>query len=272
MAIQAPTGEGTQQNIRSLNTLPAQRSYHYTKHFEPIYIYNVGRWAGEDRPFWVRNSGTGHTFVVPLCPREGDKVDGKEIAEKLRAMDNTITDEQITAVVRGMKAGDFSMPCLVPDPVVEFYPVRLGSPPKAETWEGKRIAQEVVNMVPGDDGVGTGKDPHSDLRFWGLFIAKGKVPTKDELVEADAWYVKRLDQLVTEANELYRDNRAKDIRKIHRFAAEERGISVPWNKNIQELAEPEKATCEFCRNTIIAGAKKCQHCGEWLDGRNIAKK
>ena len=29
--------------------------------------------------------------------------------------------------------------------------------------------------------------------------------------------------------------------------------------------EPQKTTCPFCGEEILSVAKKCKHCGEWLD-------
>lgn len=263
MAIPIPNQTETAKQIRKVNELPRQ-SYHYTKTFDPIYIYNIGRWAGEDRNFWVRNAGTGHTFIIPLAAAKDFK-HTEDYAEKLRELDPNLSEEEIKAIIRGVRAGEHSMPCLVQDPTIEFYPTRLGSPAKAETWEGKRIAQEVVNMVPGDDGVGAGKNPQNDLRFWGVFIAKGKVPTKQEMDEVRVWYFKRLDEKITEGNELFRDNRFKEILRVHRFAAEERGIKAPWNKELQEMTEPKRVPCPECRELIMEGARVCIHCKTRFD-------
>lgn len=274
MAIPIPRQDKAAQDIRNMNVL-GRGSYKYSKHFEPIYIYNIGRWAGEGKTVWVRSAGTGHSFVIPLASKPGDKhPSDEEFAVKLLELDKDLSEAEINRIIKGVKAGEHSLPALVQDPTIEFYPTRLGSPAKAETWEGKRIAQEVVSMVPGDDSVGAGKDPSSDLRYWGVFIAKGKVPTKAEMDEVRTWYFKRLDSLIEEANELFRNNEFKRLNetKVFRFAATERGIDVPWNKNIQDMAAPKKAACPICMNSIIEGAKKCQHCGEWLDGRDAEVK
>jgi len=268
MAIPVPGRDEAARNIRSMNVLP-RSSYKYGKKFDPIYIYNIGRWAGEGHNFFVRSSGTGHTFVIRLNAAQDFK-HTENYAEQLRELDPSLSEKEVEQIVHGVKSGIHSMPTLVEDPVIEFYPTMLGSPAKSETWAGTRIAQEIVNLWPGDDGVSAGKSPESDLRYWGVFIAKGKVPTKEEMAEVRQWYHKRLDQKITEADELARDNRFKEIQRVHRFALSERGISRPWNKSMEEMTEPKKAACPVCLNSIIEGAKKCQHCGEWLDGRKAA--
>jgi hypothetical protein len=270
MAIPIPNPrDTTAAKIREVNILP-QHTYKYSKTFDPIYVYNIGRWAGEGRSTWVRNSGTGHTFVIGLAASPEFR-HTENYAKQLRELDESLSDEEIKEIVAGVRAGRHSMPTLVPDPVIEFYPTRLGSPPKSETWEGMRVAQEIVNLIPGDDGVGAGKEPASDLRYWGVFIAKGKVPTKAEMDEVREWYFKRLDSLIKQGNELFRNNEFKVLNqtKVYRWAAGERGIDVAWNKTMQEMAGPKKTLCPVCINPIIEGAKKCQHCGEWLDGRDV---
>jgi len=265
MAIPVPNRDEAAKSIRGMNVLP-RTSYKYSKKFEPIYIYNIGRWAGEGQNFFVRASGTGRSFVITLAAQPDFK-HTENYAARLMEMDPSLTDEEIERIVKGVKAGLHSMPTLVEDPVIEQYPTMLGSPAKSETWEGKRIAQEIVNLWPGDDGVSAGKNPDSDLRYWGVFIAKGKVPTKEEMAEVRTWYNKRLDQLVTAGDELARDNRFREIQRIHRFALTERGMVRPWNKSAEELSEPKKSACPMCFEPIMEGAKKCKHCGEFLDGR-----
>src|SRR6185312_877628 len=245
MAIPVPSQEKTAKQIRSMNLLPQGREpYRYRNQFEPIYIYNIGKWAGENQAAFIRNSGTGHTFVIPL--REPKEFNAADAGKMLAELDPELSKEELKQILDGVKAGLHSMPCLVPDPLIEFYPTRLGSPPKAETWEGKRIAQDITNLWPGDDSVSAGKNPNDDLRYWGVFIAKGKVPTKAEMDEVREWYMKRLNQLINEADDLARDNRFKEIQKIHRFALTERGLTRPWNKTAEEMSEPAKIACPFC--------------------------
>lgn len=72
--------------------------------------------------------------------------------------------------------------------------------------------------------------------------------------------------------ELSKAKAAEDKQQRRREAAErkeqkqaEQARQEFQRTNLQQIVSDSEAVCPFCKNTIKMGAKKCQHCGEYLD-------
>jgi len=234
MALQNQVSPGTKTGFDKNNAINKNRFHDpYLRQFPPIKIYNVGQWALGGKGF-INRLTCGGTWLIPL------RKDGQEVSDPLE----------------------------VPDPYTEYSPQGLGSSEKEISVSGMRLAQEIINQSDGEDlspGVNNGKSPENDLRQWGVFIAKGDKPTTQEIAEASERYKKTLMRYVEEARQLWALNEKKWIQPIHYFAAKILRVKDDWNKQVIDSVAPETFACPACMNQILKGARKCVHCGEWIE-------
>ena len=103
-------------------------------------------------------------------------------------------------------------------------------------------------------GVGTNLHPRNCLLQYGVFVPKGKEPTRKEIAEANARLMTYADNLISEADASM-DLPAKERQQIindpegrHMWAAKVRNANRPW-----------------VRESQASDAVKCRKCGKWND-------
>lgn len=198
-----------------------------------VYIFNVGPWPHK------RELGSAGTYLIPAC------LEGKEYSEPLIL--NGIEDEPYpinertcTTLPKAGKAGQLS-----------------GS------GEGSDLAQQII-------GVGPHVAPNSSLIPFGVFASTNKVPTKAELVKAQAALNAKYLELVRLASEAHArgPNAVSEVidpdwhfvaaRKLLKTVAE-----CPWLANSSAPAKREN--CPSCGTVYDIGIMKCRDCGFILD-------
>lgn len=234
MAIQPGTTPGSATGYEEVNKISRGRFRDpYLREFEPVRIFNVGQWGVGGASF-IRVFTCGSHWMIPL------RKDGEVV----------------------------SAPLEVPDPYIEYYAKGLGSTEGENTISGMRLAQEIIGQSSGEDlspGVSAGKSYETDLRRWGVFIAKGPVPTKEEIAEATRRYHETLKALCAEAKQLFGMNEKKWIQPMHYFAGRVLRIKDDWNKDVMDSAQPETQACPACGEQIKIGVAKCGKCQAILD-------
>lgn len=228
MSISVPQ-TGTLTGNDKKNAITRQRFRDpYLKENAPIKIFNVGQWGMGHNDF-IRVSTFDGMKLIPLR-KEGEK---------------------------------FSEALEVTDPYIQYSSNGLGSSERETVISGMRMAQEIIGQSDGSDlspGVNFNKSKDTDLRMWGVFIAKGAQPTEEELFEANRRYRATLEGLVAEARMLWGMNEKIGIRGHHYFAAKVLGVKEPWNSATVVEERPSTKSCPDCANQILAAARVCMHC------------
>jgi hypothetical protein len=131
-----------------------------------------------------------------------------------------------------------------------YYGETVGKKPRIV--EAMEIAQDLVahwrDIVIGTD---SGYGP-------GIFIAKGDVPTEEELENARASQEAYFEYLIQQAEQKHRDNKGDEITDTHRAAAKWMGREgYEWTKRISQIVTKE---CPLCTVQIPAKAVICPNC------------
>ena len=149
----------------------------------------------------------------------------------------------------------------------------IGACQKGEPYAVLPIGDRVILKDMGDDRhervVIPGEELAEDLvqryRPNGVFWSASEKPDKAALQDAAALYSEACRQSVAEADSIW--DRTHDRGKISirsRNAAEHLGLTRKWNDD-GSLSNMKR--CPYCAESIMADARKCKECNEWLDGR-----
>lgn len=154
----------------------------------------------------------------------------------------------------------------------QYGTMEIGACPKGEPYAVLVVQDRVITKDLGDDRIEKvsilGSEIADDLvqryRQNGIFWSQLEKPTKGDLATAGELYAEACRQAVSEADSIW--DRTHDRGKIAvraRNAAEHLGLSRKWN---EDGALSNTKRCPFCAESIMADARKCKECGEWLDG------
>lgn len=108
----------------------------------------------------------------------------------------------------------------------------------------------------------------ANLKWFGVFITHNQKPTQKEVSDAKECLQRMMELIYATGSDLVSQNvnvRPED-RRIYNEAAQFLG-----HKQLYGTSAHMMATCPICKNSIIAGAKKCTHCNEMLTPENIKK-
>ena len=120
--------------------------------------------------------------------------------------------------------------------------------------EGLQIAQDVLF-------IGRGYAPQLNREEWGMFISETAEPTPKQIRDAQARLRQTQAKLVSEADNLERNNKRSEIGEIHRQAAEALGLNKAWLPT-----EPVEAeACPACNKRIDPSSIICPECSAILD-------
>lgn len=142
---------------------------------------------------------------------------------------------------------------------------------KGEPYAVIPIHDRVIKKDMGDDRFEpvtiSGEDIAADLvqryRPNGVFCSTSERPAKSEVSDAAELYGEACREAVSEADSIW--DRTHDRGKISiraRNAAAHLGLTRKWN---DDGAHSNTKRCPFCAETILADARKCKECNEWLD-------
>lgn len=123
--------------------------------------------------------------------------------------------------------------------------------------DGHMVALDLI-------GVGFGLHKHNSLVQYGVFVPKGKRPTKEEVAAARLELSQYRDRLIQEARDAYDKGpaeRAATIGERHLWAARSVGLNEKW---VHGQHTQESVQCASCGRFNAAGVAKCQ-CGTILD-------
>ena len=186
---------------------------------QKIHVFSVGPWAK------VMDTGSTGTFFMPACPFD------KPYVELLRPSrhDPKVMEPPIDAIME------------------EFYPGE-------GKWES--LADDGREFALAMLGIGRGNHPSNALTHFGLFVADGDKPTKQELADARAALEVTCLRLCKEADTVYSTDRKLASRvilpEVHFVAAKVVGRDNPVDSPWMLAAAPE-------------GRKKCKVCGRVVD-------
>lgn len=130
--------------------------------------------------------------------------------------------------------------------------------------EGRYIAEQVI-------GIGKMLSPANSFLKYGVFIAAGEKPTRQELEAARAELRKHFQELVQEARSAYAQGPKEaeaTIRETHRLAARELNLNdEPW----LVTANPEaRQKCPACGTMAAAEVILCPNCKFIFDEKKYA--
>ena len=109
--------------------------------------------------------------------------------------------------------------------------------------------------------IGRGYTPDLDRRRWGLFISESPNASKAQIKEAKSELLKTYGKLVSDADNLERNNKRDQIGEIHRVAARALGVTKAWMPETPR----EASNCPACQKMIDIESVKCPHCSAILD-------
>lgn len=152
----------------------------------------------------------------------------------------------IQACEKGQK---YSEPLEIPFIMNEGIPVDMDHI-EFRSMAGRSFALSII-------GIGQHRHPSEDLRKQGIFVAKGAVPTEEELAEANANLRARHLDMVEQADGFYGDGPGeyKNITKRHRESLDwliAEGIDEedrPWHKPLKAMNE-----CPICFQKVHPSA------------------
>lgn len=200
-----------------------------------VFIFNVGPHQ------YPRYQGSLGTFFIPACP-EGEEVSGPL-----------------------MYQGKPGLPSLVPESVVEAVDGRTVTYKWDFTCEGHKLALDLI-------GKSAFRDASDDLTQYGVFIAKGSVPTQDEIDAARAKWEATCGERVRRADQNFEVNGGMEqgdngksypgITKDDVTAARVLGLDRPWARKNAKMIP-----CLGCGQSVAPSAVRCHHngCGAILD-------
>lgn len=116
---------------------------------------------------------------------------------------------------------------------------------------------------------GSGKVGKSDKACAECF-GMGGVPSSKELAAANAKLTKLMRVIFANGKALAAKGPMglDQIQENHNLAAAFLGEQTPW----ATAPQVARTACPHCAEAILPAAKKCIHCGEWLDGREKEEK
>jgi hypothetical protein len=158
----------------------------------------------------------------------------------------------------------YSDPCEIQALYFDEYPYDMDLNGIKTTYnmvDGQDVAKEVV-------GTASHKDKSANLTRWGVFIAAGDVPTKEELDAAKAKLTQTMVELVAQADKIAMQGplEAKNIGEHHRKAAKFLNQKRDWSEVSGQLDQ-----CPACFESINPGSAVCKHCEAVLDDDRARK-
>lgn len=201
------------------------------KRTHKIHIFNVGPW-----PQWINTGSTG-AFNIPACPW------GEKYVELLQ-MD-----------------GDKSSPTfgkMIPPIAVIMDELVIKSEDEMSRLEedGRLFAESMI-------GIGRAQNPEYALTRFGIFVAKGEIPTDEELANAHRQLNEHCRQQVKFAADLYAIDRALFSRAVrpdvHFIAARVLGrdnpVDSPWMMDASPVA---RIKCQVCGRVCDPEVAMCE--------------
>lgn len=173
----------------------------------------------------------------------------------------------IHACEKGQK---YSEPLEIPFIMNEGIPVDMDHI-EFRAMAGRSFALSII-------GIGQHRHPSEDLRKQGIFVAKGSVPTEEELAEANAFLRARHLDMVEQADGFYGDGPGeyKNITKRHRESLDwliAEGIDVeerPWHKPLKAMSECPVCFQKVHPSAIIHAGPGA--CGAVLNEEEVARR
>ncbi len=231
------TGGGTREGVldhqRQMNssrfvpTLPEM--FQKVSEANRIYIFNVGPWPHK------RELGSAGIYFIPACPAD-EEYSAPLVVQGVEDEPYPINERTCTTLPKAGKPGQLS-----------------GS------GEGSDLAQQII-------GVGPHVAPNSSFLPFGVFISRNKVPTKQELAQANEQLNRKFVELVRLAGEAHAKgpNAVAEVinpdwhfvaaRALRKTVAE-----CPWLAN--SAVPAERSNCLGCGAVYEVGVLKCRECG-----------
>jgi hypothetical protein len=190
----------------------------------PVHIFSLSPW-----PHTI-SMGSWGAFTIPACPED------KEYIEFLMIGPD------------GNKGP-------VPGVMIQTY-VDAGNQLALYEEDGREWA---IKLLQNDLGI----PKYASLNRYGIFVAKGSEPTKDELAAAKKELHSKLQEIVAEARKMWNDPKSRDHISIekHHYAASKLGLNEPYLVDGATAGARQK--CEICGQFSEAGVLKCP-CGDWI--------
>lgn len=147
----------------------------------------------------------------------------------------------------------FSKPLVIPHLTVEEWDRGEGQSSHTP-WPSDMVVADIIGSNQ--------SHPRNDLRNYGVFVAAGEKPTKEEIAEAKVRLAAQLADDLRDGDNLWGGDAKQraQISNIHRRAARYLGVKREWDSAIVA-----QSNCPFCASSINPGALKCTSCGEILD-------
>lgn len=176
---------------------------------------------------WRKSLGSLGTFTIPACADNGSQ--------------------------RPEDWAPYSKALIVPGLVFESFDMGTKHLSMAH-WDGMDVAKDILGLT---DGLAA-----NSLERWGVFIAAGATPTKEELLQAKKRLSATMAEALQEGDRKWRgsDKERKELSDYHKRAAQYLNQKREWDS----LAA-EQVSCKFCGEPIKPNLIKCPQCREILD-------
>jgi hypothetical protein len=242
-------GDKNQVNALNLNkrnrTMPTMAAALKTVPSPPIYIFNVWIRPWGERPYRIPGCKPGKPYSKPLV------IDALVLAEY------DLGDgggNMGTTVDPGMEVAR-SLIGIQSAPLLKVLKHDEDDENAEDVIE--EITDELIGGIPG--GLFT-----TDKSWFGVFATMNEVPKQDELELANRKLKQMMQLIYDTGSELLQAGEKVDMlnRRNYNDAAKFLGRAPLWGNQ-----EHTMDRCVYCKEPIVAGARKCRHCGSRLDSK-----
>ena len=154
---------------------------------------------------------------------------------------------------------EYSEPLIIPGHIADYYDEPAAGRMAFKSLSGKQVALDVVGIGSYSSAMGT---MSTNLEWWGVFIAEGEKPTKNELAEAKKKLTAFQTMWLQEGDRLALggEKGLAQIMPVHREA-------VKWlNQNRQWAQTPQQMdNCPACGVPVKPGVAVCFSCNAIID-------